>query len=230
MPMTRAWVGLIVLAVVGLAGDQFCRLAASGVNQDEQLRVASEAISRLPESIGGWKMVKSEPLSDRVLEILHCRTHQNRTYVNHDTGDSVSFIMLVGIAGPMVAHTPEICYASSTFEVVEKARREVIRGTGDRADTFYRVLFQSKTLTGQKQQVYYAWRPPAGHWQAPKNPRLTLAGSPLLYKIQLATADASQTDASTKSEVKDASHPTTNANQRFLADLLPVLDTVLQNR
>jgi hypothetical protein len=72
-------------------------------------------------------------------------------------------------------------------------------------------------VAGRQQRVYYAWRRFDGPWQAPDDPRWTLGGQPMLYKLQLA-CDA--LPAPGESSDSDAVH-------RFLTDLLPVLDKVL---
>jgi hypothetical protein len=224
MSSTRIWMGLVVLAIISFVGDSLCRSAASGTNQEEKLRLATAAVTQLPESFGRWRTVESQPLPDRVLQMLQCSTHQSRVYVDEETGDKASLILLVGAAGPLVSHTPEVCYSSAAFDVVQTAKPEEVRGTGDNADAFDRVVFRSRGLGGEIQEVYYAWRSPNGHWEAPRNPRLALAGSPLLYKIQLSTTyDSKENDASEGSSA-------TTAGRRFLADLLPALDSLLQNR
>jgi hypothetical protein len=161
-------------------------------------------------------MVESEPLPDRVLEMLRCDGHQNRVYVNQETNESVALILLVGRAGPMVAHTPAVCYESSAFEVVESTRPTVVRTVGDRSDTFDRVAFRSKSVDGGKQVVYHSWRRHRGNWEVPGNPRFALGGAPMLYKLQLAAAPEGLEE--------------TDVQQRFLADLLPVLDRLLAPR
>lgn len=225
MRSSRSWVGLIVLAVVSIAGDRLCRSMVSGGNQEQMLTVAGEAVDKLPESIGAWRAVESPDLPESALAMLQCRAHKSRVYVNDETGERVSMILLVGVPGPLVAHTPEICYGSSAFEIIGGTEPEVVRGTGDQADTLNRVRFQSKTLGGENQQVYYGWRPPAGRWKAPKNPRLDLTGWPLLYKIQLATVDGASSE-----NRADRAEPKESVNRRFLEVLLPVLDSLLQNR
>jgi hypothetical protein len=216
---------LVVLVVVSLVGDRLCRSAASGVNQEEQLRIASEAVGKIPESFGRWRMTASEPVDDDVVRMLQCRAHQSRVYVDDETGEKLSFILFVGPPGPLVAHTPDICYSSAAFEIAENTESEVVRGEGNQADTFNRIEFRSKSVSGEKQEVYYGWRRPAGHWEAPESPRLSLAGSPLLYKVQVASIDGAKPSSSTE----DA-EPVASVNRRFLADLLPVLDSILQNR
>jgi hypothetical protein len=225
MSTYRVWFGLIALVAISVAGDRYVRSNTRSSKATEQMLVAaSEAVRQFPESIGPWKMVSSDPLPDRVLEILQCSAHQSRDYVHEETGQKVSFILLVGAAGPLVAHTPEVCYSSADYEVLQTAQPEVIRGTGDAADVFDRVVFRSKKVTGEKLRVHYAWRRPNGHWQAPKNPRLSIGGSPLLYKVQLATTDESNSDDSAADSSKNL------PDERFLADLLPTLDSLLHNR
>jgi hypothetical protein len=222
MPSIRVWSGLIVLVLVSLLGDRLCRFAVSGGDQERLLGLGGEAVGRLPETFGRWRMLASEPLTPDILAILRCRDHQNRVYANEETGERVSLILLVGMPGPMVAHTPETCYSSAAFDVVEPARPEEIRGTGDNADTFDRVLFRSRSVAAQLQRVYYAWHGPDGRWQAPKNPRFTLGGIPVLYKLQLAASG----DADSADFAKGAD-PKNDPIRRFLDDLLPVLDPLV---
>jgi hypothetical protein len=162
-------------------------------------------------------MEKSEPLSENVLQILGCRAHQSRTYVDDLTGEQVALTLLAGAAGPLVAHTPDVCYPSTDFDVAEPVGSEVLRGTGARADTFDRATFRSRSVDARRQRVYYAWRKFDGPWQVPPNPRLALGGQPMLYKLQLAG------DAPADPGVSSPSDPA----RRFLTDLLPVLDEML---
>jgi hypothetical protein len=216
--MKRTWFAIAALVVISLIGDLLCRSLANPVDSDKLMQAAGERISRLPARFGQWRMTRSEPLDEDVIRMLSCRAHENRVYVDDQTGESVSLVLLTGPAGPLVAHTPEVCYSSVDFETVEPAHPETIRGTGDGADIFDQVTFRTQKVGGEKQRVYYGWRKSQGTWLAPKNPRLTLGGQPMLYKLQLA-AEApgdSQRDPS-------ASDPA----RRFLNDLLPVLDTTL---
>jgi hypothetical protein len=221
MPASRVWSSLVVLTVVSLFGEIACRTLARGGDQERLLQLASEGVSKLPANIGPWRMLKSEPMDDAALSMLKCRAHQSRVYADDQTGDAISLVLLAGVSGPIVAHTPESCYSSTDFEVVESAKSEVIRQTGDRADTFGNIAFRSKSLTAQRQEVYYAWRRHDGPWEAPQSPRLALGGQPMLYKLQLAIACPST--SSDKSYADDAMH-------RFLNDLLPTLDDILTDK
>lgn len=217
---TRIWIGLGALAGASLFGDFLCRSTARSADPDRLLRSAGEAIARLPDAIGPWRVASSDPIGDSALAMLECRAYQSRQFVNSTTGEQVSFILLVGPAGPLVAHSPEVCYASTAFDVVGGVRFETVRGTGPAADTVACVSLRSKLLAAQNQRVYYAFRRYGGHWQAPKSPRLALGGEPMLYKLQLAM-NSPALDATSASE-PDAAH-------HFLADLLSVLDSILTN-
>jgi len=215
---SRIWVGLAVLAGVSLAGDYICHRLAGAADQERLLEKASQGVGALPADIGPWRLERTEPFDEAVLRILKCRIHQSRVYVDEQTGDSILLTLLAGFAGPMVAHTPEFCYSSTEFELDESPKAEVIRQTDGQADTFGHVAFRSKSLAGQRQEVFYAWRKHDGPWEAPLSPRLALGGQPMLYKLQLAiVCPASAADKSYADETM----------RRFLADLLPVLDQIL---
>jgi len=217
--MKRTWIAIAALAGVSLVGDFICRSQANSSGRDKLLDVAGERVHLLPARIGNWRVSESKPLDDEVLRMLRCRAHESRTYVDDQTGESVSLVLLTGTAGPLLAHTPEVCYSSVDFDTEEPAHPEIIRGAGDSADQFYQVMFRTrKKIAGDRQRVYYGWRKPQGTWQAPRNPRLTLGGQPMLYKLQLAVEVAAGLP-------KDQS--AADPARRFLDDLLPVLDKTL---
>jgi hypothetical protein len=190
------------------------------------LQAAGERVNRLPRQIGHWRMTKSEPLDDDTQRMLRCSAHEQRVYVDDQTGETVSLILLTGVAGPLVAHTPEVCYSSADFEVVDSAHPETIRGAGEAADVFAEVTFKSRTVAAENQRVFYAWRKSQGPWQAPQNPRLSLGGQPMLYKLQLAADIPAGSPKASSPKDKSASDPA----RRFLGDLLPALDKTLSTK
>lgn len=216
--MKRTWFAIVALIFVSLLGDALCRTLASSIDRDKLLQAAGERVNRLPTRIGHWRMTKSEPLDEKVLSVLRCTAHEQRVYTDDQTGETVSLILLAGTAGPLLAHTPEICYSSVDFETLEPPHPETIRGTGDAADIFNEVTFRARTVTGENLRVLYAWRKSQGPWLAPKNPRLALGGQPMLYKLQLAAnvPAGSPQDRSASDQAR-----------RFLDDLVPFLDDTL---
>jgi hypothetical protein len=101
----RIWYGLAALAVGSFLGDFVCRSMARSADQERLMRSAGEAISRLPETIGPWRLESAESLDDTALRMLECRAYQSRQYAHETTGEKVNFLLLVGPAGPLVAHT-----------------------------------------------------------------------------------------------------------------------------
>lgn len=217
--MRHTWFAIVALVVISLLGDFLCRSMASSVDRDKLLKAAGDRINRLPTRIGHWRMAKSEPLDDDAIRMLRCTTHENRVYVDDQTGEVVSVILMAGIPGPLIAHTPEICYSSLDFEIIESAHPETIRGAGDRGDVLNEVTFRSRDVAVEKQRVFYGWRKVQGPWLAPSNPRLSLGGEPMLYKLQLA--------AKVPMELPQDQSASDTA-RRFLVDLLPALETSLR--
>jgi len=217
--VSRTTVALAALVGLSLVGDFLCRTLASPVDREKLLESAAERVSRLPSQIGSWRMKRSAPLPDETLQMLRCRAHENRVYMDDQTGETVSLVLMTGTAGPLVAHTPEVCYSSVDFETIEPAHPEAIRQSGSGSDVFDQVTFRSRNVAADTQRVFYGWRTVSGSWVAPKNPRLSLGGEPLLYKVQL-TGEAPPEKLSGASATDPA--------RRFLKELLPALDEILK--
>lgn len=85
----------------------------------------------------------------------------------------------------MSIHVPEICFESANYALVAPRERiEVVQGS--RADQFWRVRFRLNDVSQQPLDVLYAWSK-GDAWLAPKFPRWSVAGTPVLYKLQLST-------------------------------------------
>ena len=228
--MPRTWSAVAAFVVISLLGNFLCTRAVS-VDTEKLMEAGSSNVSQLPETVGDWHVIKSEPLEDKVLRMLNCRNHENRVYVNDKTGEEVSVVLLVGEAGPLLAHTPEVCYSSADWETIEPAHFETIRGTGDKADDFYRVTVRALNLTKDRQRIYYGWRAGTGPWQAPKNPRMKLGGEPMLYKLQVVARNekqAEEPDEPGETGKPEGVSTESEATRHFLEDLLPVLDDLLK--
>ena len=219
--MHRTWLPLIVLVVSSLVGDALTRTQANSVDRERQLQAATEVIRNLPATVGPWRSVPAEPISENALRILQCRAHASLSFVNDDTGERVSVVLMAGTAGPMVAHTPESCYESGSFEMVEASHAESIASSGGLTDTFERVTFRPKSGGPALQRIYHAWRKSQGRWEAPRNPRLALGGEAMLYKLQMATSVPDKPADETAGS---------DACRCLLESLIPVLDQAINNR
>lgn len=153
--------------------------------QDSLLLAAAAHLQQFPIEVPGWRLQDTMELPPEALEMLQCPAYLQRLYVHEATGQAVNLAVLVGPAGPMSVHTPEICYPSRDYAILQ-ARERVNVPVGDgQTDQFWALTLGSPGVHGGRVRVYYGWHAGAG-WQAPEQPRFSLAGRPFLYKLQLA--------------------------------------------
>ncbi|MCO6457136.1 MAG: exosortase-associated EpsI family protein [Pirellulaceae bacterium] len=156
---------------------------------DKDLREAGQRMAELPPQFGPWTMVSSDELPAEALAMLHCTASVLRSYVNQDTGETVTVTVLQGPSGPISAHEPEICYSSRAYGVSEPRSIVELDVVGDRPSEFWALTLRSKDVDESLLRVYYGWTTD-GVWQAPDVARWTYGGKPFLYKIQLASLPA----------------------------------------
>lgn len=161
---------------------------------EEKMGQAAELLDGMPHQIGEWQREGSFPLGDSAMELLQCRGYLHHGYRNDRTGRFLRVAVMVGPGSKISVHVPEICFESTNYTLTHKRRRvdfEHEQGT----DSFWTVTFQSNDVSERRLNVYYGWKADDG-WVAPQMPRWSVAGSPVLYKLQLteelpATGDAS---------------------------------------
>jgi hypothetical protein len=199
---------LFVAAVTGGAA-----LIDRDAEADRQLALdhAADALLHTPQILGSWHVTEEHALEDAALKMLQCAGYLNRVYQNQDTGEVVSVALFVGPAGPLVAHTPEICMTSQQFEQLGGMEQLTVPVNGD-SHQFIRSTFRERSLEGGRLSVYYAWSADGKTWQAPTSPRLTLGPMPLLFKVQVAGSSAAETEDRQSSP-----------SQQLLRELIPVL-------
>jgi hypothetical protein len=205
---------LLVLAITVTSG------AIAGVlgnrwGEPADLALAGRRIDQIPKSFGDWELDFAGPLEDDVVEVLQCVGHTHRRYRNRRTGESVGLFVIVGPPGPTSVHTPEICYSSQDYQMVEKPTRFTVSDVQSGDEAFWSMRFRSNSLDGHALHVAYAWNSGQG-WQAPTQPRFTFGGAPLLYKLQLSASAIN----------KPGAEPL-NSCEAFLQQFLPQLDRAL---
>ena len=178
------YVTTLILATVGsglLIGRAAGRWgASSSAVTSEQL------LSRqLPEKTGNWRMLREQVLEPDVLKMMQCKAYISRVYQHVQTGDLVTVAVLVGPAGPISVHTPEICYSAHDFTISKTRIKTAVEDASGTRHEFWDVFLKSRKSEGSSQRVLYAWST-GGAWDATDRPRFTYAGAPYLYKIQLA--------------------------------------------
>jgi hypothetical protein len=169
------------------------------------VEAAAKRLERLPTQIGDWQIKGSDQkLDERVAQMLQCNGTINRVYENTKTGDKVRVFVVLGPAGPIAVHTPEICYSSKDYKIDAPRQRWAV----DDANTLWDLRLKSNDISDTPLRVVYGWTNDT-HWQATDSPRFAFGGRPMLYKIQLAGPVPA-------SEERDAC-------REFLSAFLPVL-------
>lgn len=151
----------------------------------EEFQAAADKVNAMPTVIGGWKTEKLNKLDDQAKNMLRCTGDVFGSYTNRQ-GERVSVTVLVGPAGPLAIHTAEVCYGSSNFTLLEGGQRKVVTDSEGTEHEFAVATFEENNAGKRPLKVYYAWSS-GGNWEAPKAPRSAFAGTPMLYKIQIAT-------------------------------------------
>jgi hypothetical protein len=154
--------------------------AATTVTSAQQLFA-----QQLPDNAGNWHKIKQQVLEPDVLKMMQCDEYIARVYENVQTGDRVTVAVLLGPAGPISVHSPEICYSSRDFTVSKTRTKIVIEDSSRKSHEFWDVLLKSHDSAISSQRVLYAWSI-GGPWEATASPRFAYAGAPYLYKLQLA--------------------------------------------
>jgi hypothetical protein len=218
--MHRHWLALVTLIVASIVGNFFSRSSASSVDRERLLQAGAQVVAALPATIGSWHSNPAEAIAEGDPRAAECRGSASLTYVNSETGEQVSLLLLLGATGPLLDRTPPTCFDSSRFEVLGAPQTESISAAGDASDRFNQITFRSKSDSSELHRVYQAWHRAQGTWESPQNPRLSLSAEPMLFQLQLTTRLAAQT-----SDVA----ATADAARHFLDDLLPVLSALLNN-
>jgi hypothetical protein len=184
------------------------------------LKEAAKKFDRLPRQFGNWRLVQESDLSDRVADMLQCpppKGYLSGLWVNDVTGEKVTAFIVLGPPGPISVHTPDICYSSKDYEIVEERAPVQIQTPEGKSHEFWALTLKRKDVHEEHLRAYYAWGNKDA-WHAPNSPRFAFGGDGLLYKIQLAA------DVPGVTPLEDG-----DTCQRFLQGFIPaVTPTLLQ--
>ena len=182
-----------------------------------EMLAAAERVRAIPERIGDWQATSLDELSDDTVKMLRCTGNVFRTYVHRRTGKQISVVFMVGPAGPLAIHTPDVCYRSSNYREYQSRRRKPIVDANGIEHDFFVTTFQENNVGKRLLRVYYSWNHDQ-RWRAPGGARSAFAGVPMLYKIQVATHDVDR-DEDTRGGTKEV-----DAAEQFLGEAMPVLE------
>jgi hypothetical protein len=209
--MRQKVIALACLVVITLTG------VIHGVLTDRwqaapELTRSLAALDRVPISIGNWDGQSIE-MPKAILKAADIAGYFACQYTNRETGQSVSVLVVCGLAGPISVHPPDVCYQGQGFSLARPPEKKVIE-----ADSleFQHAKFQkSEGGVLKALSVLWAWSP-SGKWLAPANPRVTYARQHALYKLYVVRDVAATTENA-------ASDP----SLEFIHEFLPELNRVL---
>jgi hypothetical protein len=185
-PKAAAYViGIMVLAGVTLLGGAIQGHMSRRWGRSQEFQVLADRLQELPQDVGPWRMKASLPLSPAAEAVLECAGYMCRQYENQKTGELVTVALLLGPAGPISVHTPDVCYTSQDYSILESPTRTQFDAGNGSQDELWSTSLQSMNLTASSLRVYYGWST-GGPWSAPDDARFAFAGQSHLYKIQVA--------------------------------------------
>ncbi len=202
-------VGLVLLTAIPAVVQGVLTRRWSGA---ADISVAASRLVEFPAQFGDWQQQgDEEKVPEEALRELQCAGCFNRHYVNQRLGRDVTVIVMVGPAGPLIRHPPEICYGNRANELLAPPV-DVEFTTSDAKLHRLRLLrYANPRAVSGEFSVCYGWSE-SGKWDVPAYPRVEYGGAPMLFKMQVLTTDAVP---------KDGGLPTATA--RFLDDFLPLL-------
>lgn len=178
---------IILIAITVYSGTRTGRFFSIG-----GLDTASQRVRQLPMSIGNWVAQDNATLGREEVAALDIENrYVYRTYENKLTGDSVSFILMVGPTGFLVVHTPETCFGGDAYIKDEKAAAVAFpvadqpEGQANE-DRFWKVVFQHRARANAAVLFYYGIKTDDGDfWRASDYPRSDFQSYPFVYKMQI---------------------------------------------
>lgn len=174
-----------------------------------------EAVAKLetvPMNLGNWKG-EAQEVDQEEIEAGQIAGNVHRRYTNSETKVTVTMLLVCGRPGPIAVHTPDVCYQGAGYEIVQKVTRTLPDIGLDKAPQMDVGTFKKTDSPVQERLRIYWSMTGDGKWQAPKNPRLTFAGFPVLYKLYVVRTLMGPRD---EADEKDPS-------QDFLKVLLPAI-------
>jgi hypothetical protein len=147
---------LLVVALVGAsAGIRWIR-AGRYADMLEAGALPPFPLDELPMVLGPWRGEDAK-LDSEIARVTGASGIASRIYTDGRTGVKLNVIVLYGPAANIFIHSPEVCYPSSGFRLVEGPLIQNIP-VGDKKVPFSSLLYEKGFgSVRDRRQVYYTW-------------------------------------------------------------------------
>ena len=214
-----------VLAIVGLTIPQTLmsdRFADTNFSAEQQTKL----LDNIPIKIGDW-VGEDLPIDPIVRKTAGAVGAVSRVYRNSRTGDKVDLWLIVGHGRAISAHTPNICYRASGFEMraEENSLYPMVYPNQPNGSPFWtNTFFKSDVLTGRRLiRVFWSWYNSEEEanegkvvWEAPENSRYHFGNTRALYKMYFTSEMKDQLETADQS-----------ACERFAREFMPIVNEAL---
>lgn len=172
---------LIVLGTGFVHGVWTQRWQKATASDDAAARLAA-----LPAQVGDWQSEVID-MDAKEMGIAGADGWYVRRFTHRGTGQTIQVMLLAGRTGHMCVHRPEHCYSAAGFELTASPSTYTLRSTSkEKLGEFLTGRFVKEDPTASPQlRIFWSWFA-GGEWSAPRSPRWTFAGLPVLYKLYVA--------------------------------------------
>lgn len=176
--MLPTWLGLALIVAFGLVEG----LWANRWQTSDAPQQAAARLAEVPLAVGDWQGEAREMDAAQVAK-AELTGYLYRRYVNQQTQEAITVLLVCGRAGPVALHTPDVCYQGAGYHLSEsQARRDVALENAPEPVKFWVGQFQKDGAVPDPLRIFWVWGT-NGRWEAPDNPRLAFARADALYKL-----------------------------------------------
>jgi Protein of unknown function (DUF3485) len=184
----RAWAAITCL-LLGISGAVRYWRDAQFYSIENSSKECPFPLADVPKVLGTWRMLEgSEKQFDAdTAQIAGATDHFVRDYTDERTGNTVSVLVLYGLAQHVVYHTAEVCSPASGWDAARPPEDHDLKIPDVAKLARYRGSLFSKKLAGfsEYSEVIYSFRH-AGDWVPDAQARSkTFRQHPGCFKIQL---------------------------------------------
>jgi hypothetical protein len=179
--MMRTLAFLTAIALLGVSGA-VAGLWTNRWSPSRSVQQGAERVRQVPLELGEWVGTEGT-LDDQAVALAELSGYISRKYTHSRTGAVVTILVVCGRPGPISVHTPDVCYGNSGYEQTATSSYKLPEKEGAPRAEFSILDFRKQNVALPSQmRLYLAWGTKQG-WSSPKQPRITFAREPVLYKM-----------------------------------------------